>query len=142
MNFDPRAIKVLNSAVAKYTYLQKTFVPSLPSLFANKKLKIQNGALLNPPCLRNKIHHHILVMCLPYKGFVNSDGNGYAGCILQYLLNSKAIQSKLVKESNENIKQLVALNESPDHTPIDASRICNELVSTSTNHSPVEFLTL
>ena len=79
---------------------------------------------------------------LPNKGFVNSDDNGYAGCILQCLLNSKAIRSKLVKESNENIKQLVALYESPDHTPIDASRICNELVSTSTNHSPVDFLTL
>ena len=72
---------------------------------------------------------------LPNKGFVNSDGNGYAGCILQCLLNSKAIRSKLVKESNENIKQLVASYESPDHTPIDASRICDRIsVNGSKSH--------
>ena len=76
------------------------------------------------------------------KGFVNSNGNGYAGCILQCLLNSKVFRSELVKESNENIKQLVTLYESPDHAPIDASRICNELISLSTNYSPAEFLTL
>ena len=79
-----------------------------------------------------------MLASLPNKGF-DSDGNGYAGCILQCLLNSKAIRSELV---SENIKQLVVLYESLDHTPIDASRICNELVSTSTNHGPVEFLTL
>ena len=37
INFDPRAIKALNSAVTEYTDLRKTFVPSLPSLSANKK---------------------------------------------------------------------------------------------------------
>ena len=67
-------------------------------------------------------------MCCPLhliKKLVNSDGNGYAGCVLQCLLNSKAIQRELVRESNENIKQLAALYESPGHTPIDISRICN-----------------
>ena len=46
---------------------------------------------------------------LPNKGFVNSNGNGYAGSILQCLLNSKAFQNELKKESNENIKQLITL---------------------------------
>ena len=41
------------------------------------------------------------------------------------LLNSKALRTEMVKESNENIKQLVKLCKSPDCTPIDSSSICN-----------------
>ena len=62
---------------------------------------------------------------LPNKSFVNGNGNGYAGSILQCLLNSKAFRNdrELKKESNENIDQLITLHESPDHTPTDA-RLC------------------
>ena len=38
INFDPRSIKALNSAVTEYTYLRKNFAPRLPSLCANKKV--------------------------------------------------------------------------------------------------------
>ena len=37
INFDPRAIKALNSAVAEYTYLRKKFVPSLPHYLPTEK---------------------------------------------------------------------------------------------------------
>ena len=149
INFDPRAIKALNSAIAEYTYLRKKFVPSLPSLSANRKklmrIKDTEWCITKSTLLaqQNSSPHTCDVLAsLPNKGIVNSNGNGYAGSILQCLLNSKAFRNELKKESNENITQLITLYESPDHTPIDASRICNELVSLSINHSPVEFLTL
>ena len=37
INFDPRSIKALNSAVVEYNYLRKTFRPTLSSLTSHKK---------------------------------------------------------------------------------------------------------
>ena len=79
---------------------------------------------------------------LPNKGFLNDDDdNGHANSILQCLLNSKVIRSQLVKESCENIKQLVNLYENPAHTPIDSSSICKKLASMLADRNPVDFLT-
>ena len=64
INFDPRSIKALNSAVTEYTYLRKTFTPRLPSLAVTKKnyymFQMHSGALINSPCLLNRIHHCIM----------------------------------------------------------------------------------
>ena len=82
------------------------------------------------PAQQNLSPHTCDVLAsLSNKSFVNSNGNGYAGSILQCLLHSKAFRNELKKEFNENIKQLVTLYENPDHSPIDAGRICNVLVS-------------
>ena len=74
------------------------------------------------------MHNVLAILPLPNKGFLNDDDNGHANSILQCLLNSKVIRSQLVKESCENIKQLVNLYESPAHTPIDSSSICKNLL--------------
>ena len=76
---------------------------------------------------------------LPNTGFLNIDGNGYANCVLQCLLNSKALRTEMLKESNENIRQLVKSYESPDCTPIDSSSICNEIAFMPCDRNPVDF---
>jgi len=43
-------------------------------------------------------------------------------------------------ESSENVKHLVTVYESLDHTSMDSSSICNELGSIPGDHSPVDFL--
>ena len=147
INFDPRSIKALNSAVAEYTFLRKKFTPRLPALSANRKksIRIQDtqwcitkSTLLAQQ--NSSARAYNVLATLPNKGFLNNDGNGYGNCILQCLLNSTAIRSELVKESSENIKHLVTMYESPDHTPIDSSSICDEL-DLSSDHNPVDFLT-
>ena len=57
------------------------------------------------------------------------------------LLNSKALRTEMLKEFNENIKQLVKLYESPDCMPIDSSSICNKFAFMSCDRNPVDFLT-
>ena len=147
INFDPRSIKALDSAVTEYTYLRKKFVPRLPSLCANKKKLlhipdtqwwITKSTLLaqhNPTLGTSN-----MLTTLPNKGFLNNDGNGHSNSILQCLLHSKVIRIELMKESNENIKRLVSMYENPDHTPIDSSGVCNDLAAVLSDHNPVEFL--
>ena len=136
INFDPRSIKALNSAVTEYTYLRKKFIPRLPSLCINKKklLRVPDAQwCINKSTLlaqqNSSVHTHNVLTTLPNKGFVGDDGSGYVNSILQCLLNSKMIRSQLLKQSSENIKQLVTLYENPAHTPIDSSSICKELVT-------------
>ena len=146
INFDPRAIKALNSAITEYTYLRKTFVPRLPSLHVNKKKLlhvpdtqwwITKSTLLaqqNPTRGSSNI-----LTTLPNKGFLN-DGNGHSNSILHCLLHSKAIRIELMKESNDNAKSLVSMYENSNHTPIDSSSIRNDLANMLSDHNPVEFL--
>ena len=145
INFDPRSIKGLNSAVTEYTYLRKKFIPRLPSLSINKKklLRVPDAQrCINKSTLlaqqNSSVHTHNVLTTLPNKGFVGDDGSGYVNSILQCLLNSKVIRNQLLKQSSENIKQLVTLYESPAHTPIDSSSIFKELTC---NHNPIDFLT-
>ena len=143
INFDPRSIKALNSAVAEYTFLRKTFTPKLPPLCANKK-RISR-VLDTQWCIKStslaqqnsSVHAGNALTSLPNKGFLNNH-NGYANSILQCLLYNKVVRSELAKEFNENVKRLVTMYESPDHTPIDSSSVCSEL---HCDHNPVEFLT-
>ena len=148
INFDPRSIKALNSAVAEYTYLRNKFTPTLPSLSANKNRLIH--VLDTQWCItkstllaqrNSSLHTCNVLTTLPNKGFVNNDENGYANSILQCLLYSKAIRSQLLKESCESMKQLITVYENPGHTPIDSSSIHNLNDSMLADHNPVQFLT-
>ena len=148
INFDPRSIKALKSALAEYTYLRNKFTPRLPSLSGNRKklTRIQDtqwcvtkSTLLAQQ--NSSASTSNVLATLPNKGFLNTDGNGYANCVLHCLLNSKALRTEMLKESNENIRQLVKLYESPDCIPIDSSSICNKIACMSCDRNPVDYLT-
>jgi len=64
------------------------------------------------------------------------DKGAFATTIFAMLINFFNFLSSFF----ENVKQLVTVYESPDHTPIDFSSICNELDSIPGDHNPVDFL--
>ena len=147
INFDPRSIKALNSAVAEYTYLRKRFTPMLPSLSIKKQKLLcipdRQWCVTKSTLLAQRnsaVQTCNVLTTLPNKGFLTNDCNGYASSTLQCLLSSKMIRNVLVKESSENVKHLVTVYESPNHTPMDSSSIRTELDSIADEDDPAEFL--
>ena len=138
INFDPRSIKALDSAVIEYNYLRKTFRPTLSLLASHKKrpkvvpdkqwCTTKYATLIQQQCADHLTEQLIV---LPNKGFRDADGfSSYANSIMQCLLHSRAVRNVFSDCPSKCLKQLVSSYESRDAaTALDCTDIHKELGS-------------
>ena len=137
INFDPRSIKALDSAVLEYNYLRKKFRPSLslltshkkrPKVIADRQWCTKKYATLIQQQSANRSGDHSTP--LPNKGFRDSDGcSGYANSVMQCLLHSKTIRQACSSDSSDCLKQLISNYEGGADTVLDCMDIRAELGS-------------
>ena len=119
INFDPHAIKALNSAVVEYNYLRKTFKPTLCSLSSRtKRPKVildrqwctkKYATLIQQHSADRSGDHKIL---LPNKGFRDHDGySSYANSVMQCLVHNKAVRKTCLADSSNSLQHLVSTYE-------------------------------
>ena len=151
INFDPRCIKALDSAVLEYNYLRKTFRPTLSLLTSHKK---RPKAIPDRQWCTTKYATQIqrqsadrsreCLTLLPNKGFRDSDGcSSYANSVMQCLLHSKSIRKNCSTDSSKCLKQLVSNYEGGADTVLDCMDIRTELGSPFDQHDqqdPITYL--
>ena len=151
INFDPRCIKALDSAVLEYNYLRKTFRPTLSLLTSHKK---RPKAIPDRQWCTTKYATQIQrqsadrsgerLTLLPNKGFRDSDDcSSYANSVMQCLLHSKSIRKICSTDSSKCLKQLVSNYEGGADTFLDCMDICTELGSPFDQHDqqdPITYL--
>ena len=151
INFDPRCIKALDSAVLEYNYLRKTFRPTLSLLTSNKK---RPKAIPDRQWCTTKYATQIQrqsadrsgerLILLPNKGFRDSDGcSSDANSVMQCLLHSKSIRKICSTDSSKCLKQLVSNYEAGADTVLDCMDIRTELGSPFDQHDqqdPITYL--
>ena len=146
INFDPRSIKALDSAVLEYNYLRKKFRPSLslltshkkrPKVIADRQWCTKKYATLIQQQSANHSGDHSTP--LPNKGFRDSDGcSGYAN-------SSKTIRQACSSDSSDCLKQLISNYEGGADTVLDCMDIRAELGSPfdqRDQQDPVTYLSL
>ena len=151
INFDPRCIKALDSAVLEYNYLRETFRPTLSLLTSHKK---RPKAIPDRQWCTTKYTTQIQrqsadrsgerLTLLPNKGFRDSDGcSSYANSVMQCLLRSKTIRKICSADSSKRLKQLVSTYEGGADTVLDCMDIRTELGSPFDQHDqpdPITYL--
>ena len=142
INFDPRCIKALDSAVLEYNYLRKIFRPTLSLLTSHKK---RPKSIPDRQWCTTKYATQIqrqsadrsgeCLTVLPNKGFRDSDGcSSYANSVMQCLFHSKIIRQTCLADSSKCLKQLVSNYEGGTDTVLDCMDIRNELGSPFDQH--------
>ena len=151
INFDPRCIKALDSAVLEYNYLRKTFKPTLSLLtFHKKRPKVipdrqwcttKYATLIQR---QSADHSGERLTLLPNKGFRDNDGcSSYANSVMQCLLHSKSIRKICSADSSKCLKQLVSNYEGTADTVLDCMDIRTQLGSPFDQHDqqdPITYL--
>ena len=129
INFDPRSIKALDSAITEYSYLRKTYRPTLPSLcFHKHKPKSVQDRLWCTPKLTTLAQQQCAdteTTILPRDGYVDPDGcSSYANSIMQCLLHSKVVRNVF---RDGCVGELVKCYENNTSSALDCTDIRNHL---------------
>ena len=151
INFDPRCIKALDSAVLEYNYLRKTFKPTLSLLTSHKKrpkvipdrqwCTTKYATLIQQQSADRSGERLTL---LPNKGFRDNDGcSSYANSVMQCLMHSKSIRKVCYADASKCLKQLVTNYEGTADTVLDCTDIRTQLGSPFDQHDqqdPITYL--
>ena len=151
INFDPRSIKALDSAIVEYCYLRETFRPTLPSLkshkgrpkgVADRQWCVQKlTALIQQQCIDSAPG---TLTVLPRKGFVDPNGcSSYSNSVMQCLLHSKVVRNVLRDSSIGCLMRLVNNYEDETDSALDTTDIRMHLgdpFSQSVTQDPACFL--
>ena len=148
INFDPQCIKALDSAITEYSYLRKTFRPTLPSLSShNHKPKSVQDRLWCTPKLTTLAQQHCAdtaTTILPRHGFVDLDGcSSYANSIMQCLFHSKVVRNVFRDDSLGFLVELVKCYENNTCNALDCTDIRNNLgdvFSQPVPRDPIDYL--
>ena len=133
INFDPRCIKALDSAITEYSYLRrKAFRPTLPSLFSHKhKRKSVQDRLWCTPKLTKTAQQQCAdteMTISARHGFLDSDGcSSYANSIMQCLLHSKVVCNVFRDGSLDCLVELVKSYENSTSNTLDCNAIRSQL---------------
>ena len=114
INFDPRSIKALDSAVLEYNRLRKEFRSNLQPFTLSKRHAQAVGDQLwctirHASAIQEPINQSPLETTFKGKGFVNSDGvSSYANSVMQCLMLSPAVRQAIQQGSSTTLKDICA----------------------------------
>ena len=112
INFDPRCIKALDSAILEYNRLREEFRPDLqlftvPKRRAKSVTDQQWCTIKAASTVQEPIHHSVQDITFKGKGFVNNDGvSSYANAVMQCLLLSPAMCQAMEQSTNTALKDI------------------------------------
>ena len=150
INFDPRSIKALDSALLEYNRLRQKFRPTLEQFTVTKRrpnrvndiqwCSIQKVSAIQRPGPTGSIP----LIATKVKPFANVDGvSSYANSVIQCLLLSPHIRNSILQGFDGAMKTLCVRYNSSESITLDCKEVRDELgnpFNTSCSQNPLMFL--
>ena len=135
INFDPRSIKALDSAVLEYNRLREEFRSNLqPFTLPKRHVKAvgdrQWYTIRSASAVQEPINQSVQEITFKGKGFVNSDGvSSYANSVMQCLLLSPAVRQAMQQSTSTALKNICVAYTSMADCNLDCLQLRQELGS-------------
>jgi len=129
INFDPRSVKALDSAILEYNRLRRKFRPTLAQFSVTKQRskKVDDIRWCVIPWTSVVQRPPPPAITLKRKGFVNEDGvSSYANSVMQCVLFSPVVHKVILDGCDGAIKSLCRQYVSKADTNLDCTELCQE----------------
>ncbi|XP_065894145.1 uncharacterized protein [Dysidea avara] len=148
INFDPRSVKALDSAILEYNRLRLKHRPTLAQFSVTKQRpkKVDDIQWCTIPWTSAVQRPAAQAITLKRKGFVNKDGvSSYANSVMQCVLFSPVVRRVILDGCDGAIKSMCRQYVSNADTTLDCTELRQELGSPfdgSTSQDALKFLIL
>ena len=148
INFDPRSVKALDSAIIEYNRLRRKYRPTLAQFSVTKQrpIKVDDVQWCTIPWTSAVQRPAAQAITLKRKGFVNKDSvSSYANSVMQCVLFSPIVRRVILDGCDGAIKSLCRQYVSNADTTLDCTELHQELGSPfdgSASQDALKFLVL
>ena len=149
INFDPRSIKALDSAILEYNRLRQEFRSGLLPFTLPKQRPKSIGdrqwcTIRSASEAQHPVNQSVQHVAFTGKVFVNPDGvSSYANSVMQCLLLSPAVRQAMLQSASKALKDMCALYRSAADCNLDCLTLRQELgapYDAPNNQNPAVFL--